>query len=116
MPETTDEIPITHLQRRRIEGRVLLFEACREQFGDGATRQLVFTTIARLAVEDGARWANAHGCGLASLKTVVQQIWAGGGSLDVEIVSARDDHLDVNVTRCRYAEFYKNLGAPIWVI
>ena len=61
MPETTDEIPITHLQG-------------------------------------------------ASLKTVVQDIWAGGGSLDVEILSVRDDHLDFNVTRCRYAEFYRSLG------
>jgi hypothetical protein len=112
MPETTDEIPITHLQRRKIEGRVLVpfIEACREKFGDGATRELVITTIRRLAAEDGARWADAHGRGLASLKSVVEKVWAGGGSLDVEMVSASDDHLDFNVTRCRYAEFYKSLG------
>jgi hypothetical protein len=112
MPETTDEIPITHLQRRKIEGRVLLplIEACGEKFGDGVTRELIISTIRRLATEYGARWASAHGRGLASLKTVVEQIWAGGGSLDVEIVSAHDDHLHFNVTRCRYAEFYKSLG------
>jgi hypothetical protein len=81
-----------------------------------ATRELVITTIRRLAAEDGARWADAHGRGLASLKMVVEQVWAGGGSLDVEIVSAPDDHLDFNVTRCRYAEFYKAWAWPIWVI
>jgi hypothetical protein len=112
MPETTDEMPITHLQRRKIEGRVLIpfIEACREKFGNEATRELILTTIRRLAVEDGARWADIHGRGLASLKDVAEQVWAGGGSLDVEIVSATDDHLDFNVTRCRYAEFYKSLG------
>jgi hypothetical protein len=112
MPETTDEIQITHLQRRKIEGRVLIpfIEACREKFGDEMTRELVLTTIRRLAIEDGARWADAHGRNLASLKTVAEQVWAGGGSLDIEIVAATEDHLDFNVTRCRYAEFYKSLG------
>lgn len=112
IPETMDEIPITHLQRRKIEGRVLIpfIEACREKFGDEPTRELVVTTIHRLAADDGARWADTHGHSLASLKAVVEQVWAGGGSLNAEIISAADDHLDFNVTRCRYAEFYKRLG------
>jgi hypothetical protein len=85
-------------------------EACREKFGDEATRELVITTIRRLATEDGARWADAHGRSLSSLKDVAEQVWAGGGSLDVEIVAAAQDRLDFNVTRCAYAEFYKSLG------
>ena len=36
--------------------------------------------------------------------------WAGGGSLDLELVAATDERLDFNVTRCHYAEFYKSLG------
>jgi L-2-amino-thiazoline-4-carboxylic acid hydrolase len=36
--------------------------------------------------------------------------WAGGGSLDIDMVAAGDERLDFNVTRCRYAEFYKELG------
>ena len=112
MRETTDEVPITHLQRRKIEGRVLIhfIEACREKFGDDVAQELVVNTIRRLAAKDGARWAETHGPSLASLRTVVEQVWAGGGSLDVEIVSAADDHLNFNVMRCRYAEFYKSLG------
>ncbi len=85
-------------------------EASRERFGDAATRELVVATIRRLAAEDGARWGEAHGRNLAALKTVAEQVWAGGGSLDVEIVAAADDRLDFNVTRCAYAEFYRSLG------
>jgi predicted ArsR family transcriptional regulator len=112
MPEGRDEAPISHLQRRKIEGRVLIpfIEACRERFGDAATRELVVATIRRLATEDGTRWGEAHGRSLAALKTVVEQVWAGGGSLDVEVVAAADDRLDFNVTRCAYAEFYRSLG------
>jgi hypothetical protein len=112
MPDPTDEVPISHLQRRKIEGRVLMpfIEACRQKFGDAATRELVVSTIRQLAAEDGARWGEAYGRDLAALKTVADEVWAGGGSLEVEMVAASDVKLDFNVTRCRYAEFYKELG------
>jgi hypothetical protein len=29
--------------------------------------------------------------------------------MDVQVVSESEDHLDFNVTRCRYAQFYKEL-------
>jgi hypothetical protein len=114
MADVPDEVPISHLQRRRIESRVLIpfIEACREKFGDAATRELVVATIRRLAAEDGARWGAAFGRDLGALKTVAEEVWAGGGSLDIEIVAAGENHLDFNVTRCRYAEFYKELGLP----
>lgn len=112
MPDHSDDLPISHLQRRKIEGRVLVpfIETCREKFGDAATRELVLGTIRRLAAEDGAKWAQAFGESLASLKTVVEKVWAGGGSLDVEVLAASDDRFDFNVTRCRYAEFFRDLG------
>jgi L-2-amino-thiazoline-4-carboxylic acid hydrolase len=114
MPNTSDEVPINHLQRRKIEGRVLIpfIKEARNRFGDQATRELVVAVIRQLAVEDGERWGQDYGRDFASLKDVVEEIWAGGGSLDVEILAASDDRLDFNVTRCRYAEFYKELGLP----
>jgi len=113
----TGDVVISHLQRRKIEGRVLIpfIEACREKFGDAATRDLVDATIRRLAVEDGARWGEAYGRSLTALKAVAEKVWAGGGSLDVEIVAAGDDRLDFNVTRCRYAESTRSLVLPISV-
>lgn len=112
MPDPSDDVAISHLQRREIEARVLIpfIEACRKKFGDAATGELVRATIRRLAAEDGAKWADAFGDSLASLKAVAEQVWAGSGSLEVEIVAATDDRLDFNVTRCRYAEFFKELG------
>src|SRR5260221_11680840 len=112
MPDMADEVQISHLQRRKIEGRVLFpfSEACRERFGDAAPRELVVATIRRLAIEDGARWGEAYGRSLAALKAVAEKVWAGSCSLDVDIVAASDDRVDFNVTRCRYAEFYKELG------
>jgi hypothetical protein len=106
------ELAISHLQRRKIQGRVLIpfIAACREKFGDGPAKELVDATIKRLAVQDGERWAEMFGTGLAALKAVADGVWAGGGSLNVKVVREGEDVLDFNVTRCAYAEFYKDLG------
>ena len=108
----TDEVAISHLQRRKIEGRVLIpfIRALRDKFGENATREVVDETIRILAAEDGARWAETYGRTTAALRKVAQELWAGGGSLDVRVVGESEDHLDFDVTRCRYAEFYKELG------
>ncbi|MGA7803520.1 L-2-amino-thiazoline-4-carboxylic acid hydrolase [Bradyrhizobium sp.] len=110
----SDEVAISHLQRRKIEGRVLIpfFGALRDKFGEKVAREVIDQTVQKLAVEDGARWATAYGPTTASLRKVVQELWAGGGGMDVDIVAESEDHLDFNVTRCRYAEFYQELGLP----
>jgi hypothetical protein len=107
-----NEVAVSHLQRRKIEGRVLIpfIQVLRDKFGEDAMRGVVDETIRRLAVEDGARWAAIYGQTTSSLRAVAQELWAGGGGLDVQLVGESEDHLDFNVTRCRYAEFYKELG------
>ena len=82
-----NEVAISHLQRRKIEGRVLIpfIQALREKFGEEAAREVVDATIRKLAAEDGARWADSYGQSIASLRKVAQEVWAGGGSLEVQI-------------------------------
>jgi hypothetical protein len=108
----TTEVAISHLQRRKIEGRVLIsfIQALRDKFGETSAAEVVDETIRRLAAEEGARWAATFGRTTASLRKVAEELWAGGGGMDVEVLGESDDHLDFNVTRCQYAEFYKELG------
>ena len=37
---------------------------------------------------------------------------AAGDALDYEVLAKTADAFDVNVTGCRYAEFYRELGVP----
>jgi len=106
------EAPITHLQRRKIEGRVLIpfIKACMERFGEAATRDLVLTTVRTLADQDGEQWAKRFGGGLAGLEHLAEDVWAAGGGMTVEMIERTDDRLDFNVTRCGYAAFWQELG------
>jgi hypothetical protein len=106
------EASITHLQRRKIEGRVLIpfIEACRERFGEAATRDLVLTTVRRLAAKEGEQWAARFGSGLAALQRVAEDVWAAGGGMDIDLIQRTADRFDFNVTRCGYAAFYHELG------
>lgn len=38
--------------------------------------------------------------------------FAAGNALDYEVLKQAPDAFDVNVTECRYAKFYNELGAP----
>jgi predicted ArsR family transcriptional regulator len=106
------EVAITHLQRRKIEGRVLIpfIAACRERLGDDATKDLVAAAIGRIAAAEGARWAETYGTGTASLGRVVEELWAGGGGMTVDMLGRGEERLEFNVTRCKYAEFFKDMG------
>ena len=66
----SDEIAIGHLQKRKIEAGVLIpfIAACREKFGDAATREAVAATIRGLAAEEGAKWAGRFGGDVAGLR------------------------------------------------
>ena len=108
----TDEVPVGHLQRRKIEGRVLMpfIDACRKRFGDGPTRDSFSQRSASLPLAEGARWAEAFGGDIGGLRRIAEEVWAGGGGMELEVIDQTADRLDFDVTRCGYAEFYKELG------
>ena len=104
---------VGHLERRRIEGKVLVpfIAACREKFGEAATRELVAAFIRNASIADGAITAKHFGNDMAGLRRVVQEVWGGpGGGIDIEMLAESEDRLEFNVTRCGYAQLYKDWG------
>jgi hypothetical protein len=104
---------VGHLERRKIEGRVLVpfIEACREKFGEAATRELVAGFIRKASVADGAATARDFGNDLAGLRRIAQEVWGGpGGGIDIEMLADDEERLEFNVTRCGYAQLYREWG------
>jgi hypothetical protein len=109
----TDERPTGHLQRRKIEGRVLVpfIAVCREKLGDAVTKELVAAFIRKSSVDDGVKSAERFGGDMAGLRRIAEEVWGGpGGGIDLQILAQGDDRFDFNVTRCGYAELYKEWG------
>jgi hypothetical protein len=104
---------ITHLERRRIEAGVLvpMFRALRKALGDEQARSLMRDVICELARADGQHWSSQFGDGLAGLEQVTA-LWAAGGALNIAGMQRSDTELSFKVTRCGYAQLYRDLGLP----
>jgi len=107
------DLAITHLERRKIEGAVLIpmVQAFQQAIGKERANEIARGVIVGLARQDGERWSQQFGNDLPAMQRV-SGVWADGGSLDIKTIEATDTKLGFDVTRCRYAEFYKELGLP----
>jgi len=104
---------ITHLERRWIEAGVLIpmLQAFQRAVGKERANEIAREVIAELARQDGERWAQHYGDDLPAMQKV-SGVWSAGGSLEIEPLEQSPGKLDFNVTRCRYAELYQELGLP----
>jgi len=104
---------ITHLERRKIEAGVLvpMLQAFQRAIGKAQANEIAREVIVELARQDGERWAAEHGNDLEAMHRV-SGIWSAGGSLEIEPLEQGPDKLEFNVTRCRYAEYFKDMGLP----
>ncbi len=104
---------ITHLERRRIEAGVLvpMIQAFQREFGKERANEVAREVIVQLARQDGERWAGQFGDDLSAMARV-SGVWSAGGSLEIKKLEESGGKLDFNVTRCRYAEYFKELGLP----
>lgn len=108
----TEPPPITLLQRREIEAKVVgpLIRGFIETMGRDAALEVVRGVITGLARDGGSDLAARLGD--ASLSTFAQalDLWREGGALEIDLLEQTPERLSFNVTRCRYAELYRALG------
>lgn len=101
------------LERREIEAQIAapLVRAFMDEFGRERTLRTVERVIQKLARRKGSDLAKlAGGNSLKHFANVVLPVWREGGALDIEILEANDQRCSFNVTRCKYAEMYQQLG------
>lgn len=103
---------LTLLQRREIEARIAgpLIAAFRREFGDERALAVVRGVIADLSRQSGADLARRVGEATLPAFASCLDLWKAGGALEIEILESSAERLDFNVTRCRYAEMYRELG------
>jgi hypothetical protein len=107
-----DAPPVTLLQQREIEARVLgpVFRAFAAELGEERAREILAEVVKQLARDAGCAAAHAlGGNGLESLGKAIET-WRARGALELDVLRRDDEALEFNVTRCRFAEMYHRLG------
>jgi hypothetical protein len=115
------EFPSDHLNqligvltRREVEARLLapLVAALGREFGEERVLRVIQETIVSIAREQGAELAQAMGGDSLSKFRESLVHWTKGKALEVDVVEEGEKLFAFNVTRCRYAEMYRELGIP----
>jgi hypothetical protein len=105
--------PIPMLERRRIEAAILkhVYDSLRQSHGFDVARATLADAVRRSSVEQAAEFAAKAG-GKTSMQTFIdrQALWKAGNALTVEVKEQTDKSYVYNVTRCRYAEMYREMG------
>ncbi len=105
------ELPI--LQRRKIEAEVIapIYEEMVAAVGEEAARAILTRAIERAAIAAGASFAErtVGGTSMATFQEL-SKLWSLDGALEVDVIEASETAFHFNVTRCRYAETYREMG------
>ena len=104
---------LSHLERRRIEAEIAvpLIRGFEAEMGRERALATAAGVISELAREAGRKLAASMGSSDIGDFAKALKIWSAGGALELEILRLEPDALDFNVTRCRYAEMYREMGA-----
>ncbi|HSR12384.1 MAG TPA: L-2-amino-thiazoline-4-carboxylic acid hydrolase [Thermodesulfobacteriota bacterium] len=103
---------VSILARREIEARILMpvLNAFIKQYGKEQTVKIVEPVIQELAREGGVQLAKALGGNTIGHFAKGLSMWTREDALRLEVKEETDTKYAFNVTRCRYAEMYKELG------
>ena len=106
-----NDIPILH--RREIEARVIkpIYEEMVEAFGEEAAHVVLSRAIEGDAIAHGKNYAESQ-VGDNDIAGFVKlfKLWTAEDALTIDILEQTDQSLNFNVTRCRYAEMYRDMG------
>ena len=103
------------IEQVKIQAQVLvpLVKALQAELGEERANAIVRKALGELYRKYGEKWWRTQGArDLGEKVASAFEMFAAGDALEYEVVKKTPDALELNVTECRYAEFYKKLGAP----
>ncbi len=107
------ELPaMTLLQQRYIEARVLgpMLRAFQKELGVERANKIALRAIHEISRQRGRDLARSMGRNDLQAFAEVAKSWRGQGDLEIETLRSDASHHDFNVTRCRFAETYREMG------
>ncbi|MCK4898039.1 MAG: L-2-amino-thiazoline-4-carboxylic acid hydrolase [Anaerolineales bacterium] len=102
------------LTRREVEAHIIapLLEALSDEFGRERVLEITRQTIVGIAKEQGKQLAESMGGNTLAHFAASLDAWKKDDALLIDVLEQTEDSFSFNVTRCRYAEMYVELGVP----
>ena len=111
MLETANAIPM--LERRRIEASILkhVYDTLKTSLGIAVAEKTIADAVRSSAIEQAKNFATQVG-GKTTMQTFVdrQALCKADTALETEVKEQTETSYVFNVTRCRYAEMYREMG------
>ncbi|MEP7380486.1 MAG: L-2-amino-thiazoline-4-carboxylic acid hydrolase [Gemmatimonadota bacterium] len=114
LPSDAELNAIGVLNRRLIEARILapMLQAFAAEVGEARALAIVREVVTSVARRQGAELADAAGGDSLAHFAGTLDHWTADDALHLEVLDAPESEFAFNVTRCRYAEMYRELGIP----
>ncbi len=108
----TTDLPT--LTKRKLQAEVIgpIFAEMVAEIGEEKASEILDRAIRKAAINEGRAFAARAPGGKPSMADFIKlfELWTTGGSLEIDVLAASDTQFDFNVTRCRYAETYREMG------
>ena len=103
------------IEQVKIQAQVLvpLIRTLQAELGEERANALVRKSLGALYRQLGEAWWRAQGASEPRERLAMAfEKFAAGDALDYEVLEQTADTFEVNVTGCRYARFYQEIGTP----
>jgi L-2-amino-thiazoline-4-carboxylic acid hydrolase len=102
------------LTKRRLQAEVIgpIYAEMVQQIGEVKACEILDAAIRKAAIAEGKAFAAKAPGGVTSMADFIKlyELWTADGALEIDVLQSNDKNFDFNVTRCRYAETYKEMG------
>ena len=106
---------VSVLEQAKLQAQVLvpLVKALQAELGEARANALVRRALGEIYRRYGEEfWRLKNDNNLGKMMASAFATYAHGDALDYHVIEQSQDAFEIDVTRCRYAEFYRQLGEP----
>ncbi len=107
-----NEIPT--LTKRRLQAQVIgpIYAEMVAAIGEEKASAILDAAIRKAAIAEGKEFAKRAPRGITSMADFIKlyELWTADGALEMTVLKADDETFDFDITRCRYAETYREMG------
>jgi hypothetical protein len=102
------------LTKRRLQAQVIgpIYAEMVAELGEAKASAILDSAIKKAAIAEGQSFAARAPGGVSSMADFIKlyENWTADGALEIDVLQADDKTFNFNVTRCKYAETYKEMG------